>query len=88
MIEQSESDTKGIEFSLIDSWEGWDEHGISDLLFYNVKLKPDVFGEDFIKKYEGKRIDLGLWLSTSCIEIFVDHQDEPVLVKNIKVVLE
>lgn len=84
---QKETVISGIEFSLINSWEGWDEHGVSDLYFYNVKLKPEVFGEDFIKQYEGKTIDLGLWLQTSTIEIFVEDEEEPVLTKKVGLVI-
>lgn len=87
MTIKTEKDDSGVEFSLIESWENWDEHGVSDLYFYNVKLLPEVFGEDFIKQYEGKNIDLGLWLSTSTIEVFVDGEEEAVLTKKLKLVI-
>ncbi len=84
MTVKTEQEDSGIEFSLLESWEGWDEHGVSDLYFYNVKLRPEVFGEEFIKQYEGKTIDLGLWLGTSVMEVFVEGEDEPVLTKKLK----
>lgn len=74
----------GIEFTLLNSWKGWDEHGVSDLYFYDVQLKPEVFGEEFIKKYEGKLMDLGMYLSISVIEVYVEGEDEPVLTKDVK----
>ena len=74
----------GIEFTLLNSWEGWDEHGVADLYFYDVKLKPEVFGEEFLKQYEGKRMDLGMYLSISVIEVYVEGEDEPVLIKDVK----
>ncbi|AQW88612.1 hypothetical protein pEaSNUABM50_00085 [Erwinia phage pEa_SNUABM_50] len=77
----------GIEFTLLNSWEGWDEHGVADLYFYDVKLKPEVFGEDFLKQYEGKKMDLGMYLSISVIEVYVEGEDEPVLIKDVKLSL-
>lgn len=74
----------GIEYSLLNSWEGWDEHGVADLFFYDVKLKPEVFGEDFMKQYEGKIMHMGMYLSISVIEVYVEDEDEPVLVKDVK----
>lgn len=83
------TESTGIEFFLISAWEGWEEHGVSDLYFYNVTLRPEVFGEEFIKQYEGKRIDIGMWLQTSTVDVYVDgeNDDEPVLSKKLKLVL-
>lgn len=75
----------GIEFTLLDSWEEWDELDVADLYFYDVKLKPEVFGEDFIKKYEGNEICLGIYYSISVIEVYV--KGESVLRKNVKLEL-
>lgn len=88
MSTKYETEHSGIEFSFLNSWENWDEHGVTDLYFYDVTLKPEVFGEDFIKQYEGKRIDVGMWLSTSQLEVYVEGIDEPVLLKKLKVILE
>lgn len=86
MTIKTEQEDSGVEFSFVESWENWDEHGVSDLYFYNVKLRADVFGEDFIKQYEGKTVDLGLWMSTSVVEVYVhgENDGEPVLTKRIK----
>ena len=81
---KTEQEDSGIEFSLLESWENWNEHGVTDLYFYNVKLRPEVFGEDFIKKYEGQIIDLGMWLGTSVMEVYVSGEEEPVLTKKLK----
>jgi hypothetical protein len=87
MTIKTEQEDSGIEFSLLESWENWDEHGVTDLYFYNVKLRPEVFGEDFIKQYEGKNIDMGLWLASSTIEIYVDGFEDAVLTKKLKLVI-
>ncbi|SOK58352.1 hypothetical protein [Yersinia phage fHe-Yen9-04] len=81
------NEKSGIEYTLLESWEGWDEYGISDLYFYNVKLNVEIFGEDFIKQYVGRTLNLGMYLSTSTIEVYVSGEDDPVLIKNVKLCL-
>lgn len=75
---------KGIEFSLVESWDGWDEHGVCDLYFYDVKLREDVFGKDFVECYAGLKVDMGMYLESSIVEIYVEGEDEPVLTKKVK----
>lgn len=68
----TENKKTGIEFSFLNSWEGWDEHGVADLYFYDVTLKPEVFGAEFVEQYTGTEIDFAMWLSQSLIEVYVD----------------
>lgn len=75
---------KGLEYSLVDSWQGWDEYDPGDMYFYDVKLKEEVFGKEFVEQHEGKTIDLGFWMTCSLIEIFVEGEEEPVLTKKVK----
>lgn len=75
---------KGIEYSLLESWDGWDEHGVCDLYFYDVKLREDVFGKDFVECYAQDKVDLGMYLESSIIEIYVEGKEEPVLTKKVK----
>lgn len=77
-------ESKGIEFTLLESWDGWDEHGVCDLYFYDVKLREAVFGKEFVEKYAGRKVDLGMWLESSFVEIFVEDEEEPVLTKKVK----
>lgn len=83
-------ENKGLEFSLVESWCGWDEQDTSDFYFYDVKLREDVFGSDFIAKYEGQSLDLGLWMQSSVVEVYLSDReiDEPILKRKIKIVLE
>lgn len=83
-------ENKGIEYSLIESRQGWDEQDVGDFYFYNVELREDVFGADFIAKYEGQCLDLGLWMKSSVVEVYLSDRDtaEPILKRKIKIVLE
>jgi hypothetical protein len=83
-------ENKGIEFSLVESWDGWDEQDIGDFYFYNVKLREDVFGSDFIEKYKEHKLDLSLWTQSSVVEIYIaeDETGEPIFKQKIKVVFE
>lgn len=81
------TENKGIDFSLVESWEGWDEHGVLDIMLYGVKLRPEVFGQEFVEKYKDQSLHLGLWLETSTLEVYSDQQDEPILTKKLKLTL-
>lgn len=81
---------KGLEYSFVESWQGWDEQDVGDFCFYDVKLREDVFGADFIEKYKGQTLDLALWTQSSFIEIYLpeDETGEPIFKSKIKAVLE
>jgi len=84
-------ESSGIESSFVSTWEGWDEHGTSDLYFYDVNVLPGIFPEyvyDIIEKAkaEGKVIDLGLWGQTSQIELSIQGE-EPFFSSRIRLTL-
>lgn len=81
---------KGLEYSFVESWDGWDEQDTGDFYFYDVKLREDVFGLDFIEKYKGQKLDLALWTQSSIVEIYLafDETGEPIFKRKIKAVFE
>lgn len=84
------SKSKGIEYSFVESWSGWDEQDVGDFYFYDVKLREDVFGKEFIEKYKDQELDLGLWTGQSLIEVYLSRgdSDEPIFKSKIKAVFE
>lgn len=84
------SKSKGIEYSFVKSWSGWDEQDVGDFYFYNVKLREDVFGKEFIEKYKDEELDLALWTGQSLIEVYLARgdSDEPIFKSKIKAVFE
>lgn len=54
---------------------------------YDVKLKPEVFGQEFIEQYEGSTINIGIYPSKCKIEVWssINNFSDPILQKNFKV---
>ncbi len=82
----TEKQKAGIEYSLLHSWDGWDEHDVCDLYFYDVKLREDIFPKDIIDQVSDKEVDLALKLSESKAEVWVAeiNLEAPIYTKNIK----
>lgn len=86
----TEKEKTGIEYSLIHSWSGWDEYGINDLYFYNVKLREDVFPKEIIEQVGDQEVDLCLSLSASKAEVWPSRRadDNPLYTKHLKLIFE
>lgn len=80
----------GSEFSLLESWDGWDEVGVSDLQFYKAKLKESAWPADVYAKHKDGDLLITICHSISTVELFnFDISDEePVYTAKIKLVLE
>jgi len=61
------------------------DHEPGNAFLYDVKLKFEVFGQEFIEQHEGSTIDIGIYPSMCKIEVWSSDFEDPILQKNFKV---
>lgn len=83
------SDKKGIEYSLVSEWDGWDEVDAFDLQFYKVKLIEGAWPQEIYDAHHAGDLLLCVLNSTSQVELynFDVTDEEPVFTANTKLVL-
>lgn len=80
---------KGIEYSLISEWDGWDECDAFDLQFYDVKLIQSAWPEAVYNEHKDGKLLLAVLNSSSTIELYnFDVTDErPVFTARTKLII-
>ncbi|MNF53503.1 hypothetical protein D3C85_527470 [compost metagenome] len=75
-----------IEMQFLNSWEGWDEHGVLAIQFYGCSLKPQVFGTTVAEDYEA--CDVFFDGESGCVSLSKDGMPELAYRMNINLTLE